>query len=278
MTPKQQAFLGRLLTERDTTGMVIPESTTGLSTRAASALIDALCKAPRKPGFEGPVATEKQRAYVHRLIDSKEVNGDRAALHKRVSNGISMELCSKWIDELRKRPDADPEDVPKRSKVTLPDPDELPDGRYAVKVGGQWRLVRVWRGTRQPNPGWPVQLYAVRGTEKGTRIAPPGDEAKVAREIVKQGAGECAREFGKRTGSCSRCGTELDVNLSRALKIGPVCLEHWYGKEPARVMKADARARLRAKGIEPTEKFDDLEPKQLRFVQALSIPTPKEGS
>lgn len=129
----------------------------------------------------------------------------------------------------------------------------VPDGRYAVEVDGEDRLYRVWRGTRDPN----VQhLYSVTGTEKGERVWGAEESAAIAAIAVDPGA--AAREFGHRTGHCSRCGDPLKVNLSRKIGTGPVCLKHWFPNEQRLAILADARADLRAAGIDPLAHHDDL--------------------
>lgn len=137
-----------------------------------------------------------------------------------------------------------------KTTASLP---EVPAGRYAVKMKGAWCLFRVWRGTRGANP--PIHVYAVQGTEKGERLEPK-QEAAALKAIAKD-PGAAAIAFGHRTGSCSKCGKELDVNLSRLMGIGPVCVKHWYGADST-AMVADARGQLRAAGLEPTDSNDDL--------------------
>jgi hypothetical protein len=129
----------------------------------------------------------------------------------------------------------------------------VPDGRYAVQIEGEWHLFRVWRGTRDPS----VQhVYAVRGTEDGTRIRDERERAAVL--AVAENPGEAAVQFGHRTGCCSRCGAELDVNLARFCGIGGTCMKHWFSDEVRFEKLRAGREALRAVGLEPTEKFDDI--------------------
>jgi hypothetical protein len=137
-------------------------------------------------------------------------------------------------------------------KVTLP---LVEDGRYAVCLGGQWLLYRVWRGTRDPS----VQhVYSVQGTEKGVRVY--GTEERDALNAIVQDPAEAARAFGYRTGSCSRCGKELDVNLTRFMGIGPVCVKHFMEDEARYELLAESRDLLRQVGIDPADCNDDLAP------------------
>lgn len=136
-----------------------------------------------------------------------------------------------------------------------PSAEEVPAGRYAIQwPAGDWRLCRVWRGTRGDNP--PVFVYAVKGVEKGERLDRISETIALA--LIKKDPGKAALEFGHRTGSCSKCGKELDVNLSRKLGMGPVCMKNWFGKVERDGMRSAARDELRAAGLNPADKLDDL--------------------
>jgi hypothetical protein len=130
----------------------------------------------------------------------------------------------------------------------------VPDGRYAVQLDNEWKLYRVWRGTRNPDV---QRLFAVQGTEKGERVS--GAEELAAATAIAVDPGEAAIEFGHRTGHCSRCGEELKVNLSRELGIGPVCMKHWFADEQRYARNAVARDKLRAAGIDPADRHDNLQ-------------------
>jgi hypothetical protein len=133
---------------------------------------------------------------------------------------------------------------------------QVPDGRYAI-VGpdGEVGLYRVWVGSRYDPP--PIHVYAVKGTEKGVRVSPVTLEIAVLEEIAKD-PGAAAIEFGKRTGSCSKCSDKLRKNLSRHMGIGPVCLKHWFEKDARASMLATARKELRDQGIDPEESYDSI--------------------
>jgi hypothetical protein len=161
--------------------------------------------------------------------------------------------------------------LPKKSN-RLDSPKEqiplVPRGRYAVRVGDDIVFVRVWRGTQNP---FAQRMYlllraelstldprSLRGVAKaeGERLN-YAEALAVGREIAADPA-VAAREFGRRTGACYRCSAELEVNLSRALDMGPECMKHVYDdEERLRLMRA-ARARLREAGIDPAAKYADL--------------------
>jgi hypothetical protein len=140
----------------------------------------------------------------------------------------------------------------------LEDAQKVPAGRYAVqgiKQGqlADWTLLRVWKGTRNPNV---VHVYVVKGTEEGERLGPV--ESAVALRSIAQDPGKAALEFGHRTGCCSRCAAALDKNLSRKLGVGPTCMKHWFDPEQRHSMNAKARKELRDAGLDPEAKLDDL--------------------
>lgn len=203
-------------------------------------------------------ASDKQVRFLIALIESRDLRSSakvaaatqgmsddeydeyRAQLCEK-ARSLTKQSASDWISALKELPKAKP----------FEHNTAVPAGRYAVEIDGKMRLIRVWRGTKNPNI---VQVYEVRGTEKGTRLS-RGDEVK-ALFAVADDPGAAAREFGHRTGKCSKCGKGLDVNLSRKLGVGPVCLKAWYSEDERKAMLDSARADLREAGLHPTEKFD----------------------
>lgn len=143
--------------------------------------------------------------------------------------------------------------LPKTKNQELPDLPLVPDGRYAVQIDDEWKLYRIWRGTRNPS----IQhAYAVKGTEDGQRVF--GREYAEAVKAIATDPGEAAIQFGHRTGHCSRCGTELAKNLSRHMGIGPDCVKHWFPTDVCNSKRARSRSALRAIGVNPEGKFDDI--------------------
>jgi hypothetical protein len=146
--------------------------------------------------------------------------------------------------------------IPKaeEEQVSAPQMPLVPAGRYAVQgVDGSWTLLRVWRGTKNPNV---QQLYRVEGTEKGVRLGKV--EERLAAVAIARDPGQAAIDFGHRTGSCSRCGEELKKNLSRMLGIGPVCMKHWFANDDRLARMAVARQQLRDAGFDPEDSYADL--------------------
>jgi hypothetical protein len=154
--------------------------------------------------------------------------------------------------------------VPKAKKeaaTPLPGPDVVPAGRYAFPVDSPvidgpetWMFVKIWRAPKDKSV---VRAYMCKGTDQLGQGEQTNTKDALDR-IVELGPTRSAQEFGWRTGNCGRCGTELDVNLSRKLGLGPVCLKKQSGPEKANSLRAGAREELRAKGIDPDAKFDPI--------------------
>jgi hypothetical protein len=130
---------------------------------------------------------------------------------------------------------------------------DVPAGRYALQMGGDgdWMLFRVWRKGDSP-----IQVYGVKGVEDGERLGNLAEQHVLV--LIAKDPAKAAIEFGRRTGHCYRCGLELDVNLSRAMAVGPTCVKHVMG-DGATAYTRKHRDRLRAAGIDPAGKFDSLE-------------------
>jgi hypothetical protein len=135
-------------------------------------------------------------------------------------------------------------------KKPLPGPDEVPAGRYAIPMDGDWILVKVWRKEDR------VATYQVTSSrEQGGSL----DKYKMLPAIAEFGAGQAAQEYGWRTGHCGRCGDRLKVNLPRKLGIGEHCMKIVYDDKTRLEMVRKARKELRAAGLDPAAKYDSLE-------------------
>lgn len=209
-------------------------------------------------------ATDKQVALISALLDERNLlaspkvmdeagamdEGEFTAYVARIRTrapSLPRKDASAWITRLLELPKLE-------SKPDEPIEDLPPAGRYAIEgTDGEWSLLRVWRGTRN---SYIVQVYEVKGTEKGTRL--PRATEKIALRAIAKNPGQAAIDFGHRTDHCSRCGIELERNLSRRLGIGPECIKHWFGDDERLARLAEARNELRAAGIDPEAKYADL--------------------
>jgi hypothetical protein len=135
----------------------------------------------------------------------------------------------------------------------------VPSGRYAVQIDGEWLLVHVWRPRGNPDV---QRLYsASRSGERWQRGSRIQDELErdILAAIEKDPVG-AAIEFGRRTGSCSKCALELRKNLTRFMAIGPVCLKNYTDDDDRLERLHDARYYLNSVGIDPDGDYDDLGP------------------
>jgi uncharacterized protein DUF6011 len=249
-SPEQLDLIERLIAEKlegDTLTAAQLRLSRGLDKSLASAWIEKLLKlpTPRVPGSDLDIALtylegrNPRTDFEQGLLDQY---AERGSLSPR-----QIQVCVERVTKLAGQQGAT------QGNPSLHCP-LLPPGRYAVQVDGQWQLVRVWRGTRNPN----VQhVYEVRGTEKGVRMEDAELEAKVTTEIAKDPIG-AAVAFGHRTGSCSKCGLTLDNNLTRFMGIGPVCIKHYTDDDTRLDMMHEARTTLRDAGIDPKGSNDDL--------------------
>lgn len=179
--------------------------------------------------------------------DKNRMNDFQSSLLRQFERNGS--LSPKQIQAILRKLDA-----PGRQPVP-----DVPSGRYAVTVGGDVRLVHVWViEPEKSRSGERVQrLYEIQHVKDRGVMIKGADELAIVSEIAKNPQ-RAAREFGHRTGHCSRCGSGLDSNLSRVLGIGPVCLIHYAGREDAKPIRQAGRDALRDAGIDPDDVNDDL--------------------
>lgn len=145
---------------------------------------------------------------------------------------------------------------PPREMNGVPTGEVVPAGRYAIKQTVRGIevdfVIRVWRGTRNPMA---VKVYdADAGVElnfRGSRDA--------LKAIVDQEPAECAKRYGHLRGKCARCDLPLKDRLSVELGTGPKCITYWHSPEDCSVLRADARARIRARGEDPNEPVTDMQ-------------------
>lgn len=178
--------------------------------------------APRNYAETAPKpATEKQLAFIGRLIVERLEGAYLADAHAILARGINSRLASAWIDTLLAMPKAAKTEAP-AAKVAAPSVD-VPAGRYAVENGeGILRFYRVdrptegrWAGRVFVNVYASDETYPVRG-EAGR---------EVLAAIAAAGTREASLRYGVEIGACGICGRTLTDEESRARGIGPVCAD-----------------------------------------------------
>lgn len=185
------------------------------------------------------LATEKQVAFIHRLLDEKDLlkspsfwdatntmdHEEFAAyilhLKDQVSTKVTKARASGLIETLL----ALPNKAEVKSTTALPD---VPAGRYAVlDNGGEWSFYKVDRPTegRWAGRTFVKRLIAMGGYDNDfneQRL-----DFKVTRtileKIVSAGIQESMEAFGQKIGRCGHCGRNLTDEVSIERGIGPVC-------------------------------------------------------
>lgn len=192
--------------------------------------------------------TEKQRAYIVRLRDGKQMLADqRQWLDNELEAFVSKSRASLIIEKLKALPD-----VPGKKIVNKPTPQQLPKGRYAIEnEDGELRFYNVWRGTRKPDY---IKVYVQHGPDESE--VPFVAAMTICRKIVEAGPFDCARRYGFEIGACSNCGRRLTNRISRELGIGPVCGGRNFG-DAYRSLAGYARERIIARGENPDEEIAD---------------------
>lgn len=138
----------------------------------------------------------------------------------------------------------------RESTETLPGPDAVPAGRYAVENGdGELRFYRVARSKRNPARVW---LHVQHGPSE-SEVPFSWQGYRTILESIAQDARGAAVRYGREIGACSSCGKRLTNALSRELGIGPVCGGRFYAEDGDewKGIKDTARKRLREMGIDP---------------------------
>ena len=99
---------------------------------------------------------------------------------------------------------------------------KVPDGRYAVEIDGTTKFYRVntpsqgkWKGYTFVEVQASDDLYPVRDRHARMAIFDRiGNDPKAASAL-----------YGQRIGRCGVCGRTLTDEESRALGIGPICIQ-----------------------------------------------------
>ena len=198
--------------------------------------------------------TEKQQAFILRLLDERE-HGMDAALDtlKGTVPAMSKQQASDMISALLKYPEkASSASAPKEDNYGIPSVEDLPAGRYAINsADGELTFYEVWRGTRKPEY---VKLYVLHGPDS-TEV-PFGKGMVTILKSIAQDAGAAAVRYGHEIGACSICNKRLTNRVSRALGIGPICGGRFWGDEFKSVVHG-AREEIKAQGLDPDENVEE---------------------
>jgi hypothetical protein len=168
-----------------------------------------------KVAFHAP--TEKQMAFLEKLLETKEHNFDAEAIAS--IRDQDRRAVSGHIDFLVSRP-------AKKATATAPAPSaasDVPEGYYAIDFDDTVRFFRVdcptegkWAGRTFVSVQASDEFHSIRNADKRNAILSA---------IKAQGIKESMVRYGHLIGRCGVCNRTLTDETSRAMGIGPVCRE-----------------------------------------------------
>lgn len=159
-----------------------------------------------------PMATEKQVAFIRRLIGERELTAKTATYFDVALTSceatLTRHLASTMIDYLLKLP------KPQAAPKTQAAPDETVEDGIYVHDGVFVKVVKAVHGSGKPyakrfdvtNLAWVYAPGLVQRLSTGERVTK-----------------EQAAEFGALYGKCVRCGRTLTNEASIEQAMGPVC-------------------------------------------------------
>lgn len=173
-------------------------------------------------------ATEKQLAYIRNLMAERNLTDQQQqAAEAQLADGITKTQASAWIERLKALPR---QHSPQRA---VGDTVDRPNLATSESARGMYRapdgtIIRVYLGqqsgrnlckklvdTGQPHPeDSSINLHDWEYLGAAQYKLPSGSTRMTLAE---------AKEFGRMTGHCCRCGRRLDVPESVEAGIGPVC-------------------------------------------------------
>jgi hypothetical protein len=173
---------------------------------------------------------------------------------KESASRLSKRDASRWIETLLKFPQLPRERKQPGNGSSIPSPNDLPAGRYAIEAdSGELRFYRLWRGTRNPNY---AKLYVQHGPDESE--VPFKSAITIMKKIVDADPFSCARRYGAEIGCCSKCGLRLTNRVSRLLSIGPICGGRYFADDGQWKLKVtEARSVLAKAGLDPAGNVED---------------------
>lgn len=183
-----------------------------------------------EPTVKNP-ATEKQVAFIERLLEERELHADTIARARQgMEDGLDKKRASAYIDYLLQHPykaGAAKQDTRPDSGLDLTD---IPAGRYGIP-GGDTRLKVLIQKPTGKWDGWTfVKDAAVYGEGKRYGSQRPGSSYRgdIAKElaIILSDPRAAMVEYARLTNTCGNCGLPLEDETSVARGIGPVCAKN----------------------------------------------------
>lgn len=213
LSPRQVAFIKRLMAERDTTNLVrLPgsEDVENMSLKGASDLIERLLACPERAVKSVRMATEKQAEWLGKLA-GRDVPAEIEAIRVKGAEATFAE-ASKALDVLFKAP------RPQAPKATTTEEIKEIAGLYELS-GEIYRMKKARNGQH---------FYAEKmvDIETGAWEYAQGYARKVPAEGRKLSLEECEK-FSGLLGCCCMCSRTLTATVDgvgpAARFIGPIC-------------------------------------------------------
>lgn len=196
-----------------------------ISKKNATRALDLVIPLPARPGATGgKPASEKQVALIRRLLTEKDLTGTR----------FEVTEPSSWEDALAEVGVGTPRDLVAELARTSRDASSVIDELFAlprlstgtrdwaagVYEGADGRVYRVYLGQQS---GRMLVKEVVGNREDGYTLEYIGSAARVMPADARKLTLEEAKEWGRATSHCIKCGLRLDDPESVDRGIGPVC-------------------------------------------------------
>jgi hypothetical protein len=176
-----------------------------------NAKVTAAAKATAVIEREQPLITEKQVAFITRLVGEHVLPASFTAPDPDDLPTITRAAAGKLIDALKSYP----------QKPAGTRDDHVPAGRYALQSDGVWRFYQIDKPTQGKWAGR-VFINQLIGAPGDYRRQRAGNGLQVIADISKNPR-QASLDYGRESGHCGVCSSPLTNDESLALGIGPVC-------------------------------------------------------
>lgn len=150
-------------------------------------------------------ATQPQLDLIDRLWNERETTD----LTRPTTSALTSKAASSFITFLMGLPYKNT-----RTEVSY----DVPEGRYAVEVGGVLRFYHVKHGKGR----WDGRIFVNRqSSDEILRISRP--EQAEALRLISEDPQEAMLQYGRKLEHCGHCGRALTDKESREAGIGPRC-------------------------------------------------------